>query len=115
MNAAQADADSPVFPIGPGPLFSLVSRLVREDRSFKEFEEDVARMQISFVAVTSFLRFKDDVDIAVVPAPGAGAGAAASSHLAIYSRSRVGYSDLGANAKRVTSLIEKFAEAASTT
>ena len=50
------------------------------------------------------MRFKDDIDIQIIPAQ----GETAETQIAIYSRSRIGYSDLGANRKRVAELIHKL-------
>ena len=49
-------------------------------------------------------RCKDDIDVAAL----AVATDENRSQLAVYSRSRIGYSDLGANAKRVRMLLEKL-------
>ena len=50
------------------------------------------------------MRYKDDISILVLPARGEESG----SELAIYSRSRVGYSDMGANRKRVLGLLKRL-------
>lgn len=55
-------------------------------------------MAMRYVAVTKIMRFRDDVDLLVVPDGDAG------SRVCIYSRSRIGYSDLGANARRIDAL-----------
>jgi uncharacterized protein (DUF1499 family) len=51
-----------------------------------------------FVAVTPALRFRDDVDVLILPAMDGG------STMAVYSRSRVGLWNLGANRARVMRL-----------
>ena len=51
------------------------------------------------------MRFKDDVDILVLPVEGHDH----QSTLAIYSGSRLGYSDLGTNGKRVNALLTALA------
>jgi uncharacterized protein (DUF1499 family) len=75
---------------------------VGERRGWVLGEQDPAAMRLTFVAVTPLLRFKDDVDVLVLPA----AGQANRSTFAAYSRSRVGYSDLGTNLKRLNAFAE---------
>lgn len=55
-------------------------------------------MRARYVAITRLMRFRDDVDILVRPLSDG------QSVVAIFSRSRIGYSDLGANAARVEAL-----------
>jgi uncharacterized protein (DUF1499 family) len=98
---ASPDAESPVFDCTQAELFSQVEALVASRKDWRLKALDAQAGRISFIAVTRFFRFKDDVDIAVLPA-GDDAG---RSTLAIYSASRVGYSDLGANAKRVGEIL----------
>ena len=83
-------------------LFSKLNEIVASERSFGKIEADAEALRLKFVATTGLMRFKDDVDVEIIP-PDAG-----RSTLAIYSRSRLGYSDLGANQKRVTKLIGKL-------
>ena len=54
-------------------------------------------MRLNFVATSAIMRFKDDVDVVVLPVT----GQPDKSTFAAYSRSRVGFSDLGANRKRL--------------
>ncbi len=95
------DAQSPTFALPPERLFELVSRVVGAEPRTHIGTEDAAARRLEVVQRTPLLRFADDVTIEVVPADG---GAA----LAIYSRSRVGYSDLGTNAKRVLGWLAKI-------
>ena len=55
-------------------------------------------LHLTLVQRTALLRFPDYIDVAIQPAPG---GNGDGSTIAIYSRSRFGYSDLGVNRKRV--------------
>jgi len=50
------------------------------------------------------MKYKDDIDIAVLETND-------GSTVAIYSRSRVGHSDLGKNRKRVEALIDTLSSA----
>jgi uncharacterized protein (DUF1499 family) len=55
-------------------------------------------MRARYVAITKLMRFRDDVDILLRPL------SASQSVVAVYSRSRIGYSDLGANSARIEAL-----------
>ncbi|MEL6661373.1 MAG: DUF1499 domain-containing protein [Pseudomonadota bacterium] len=108
---AEPDRAPPAFGESAKDLFAILSRIVRDDGSFRQIDEDRESLRLRFVAVTSFLRFKDDVDVQVIPANDSGSIKSPGSTLAVYSRSRVGYSDLGANEKRVGMLLNRLASA----
>lgn len=96
-----ADAVSPRIGLAPDALFGKLERLVDSRRDWKLAGKDAESRRLRFVSVTRLMRFRDDIDIQVLPA----AGAAGDSEVAIYSRSRIGYSDLGTNAKRVKAIL----------
>ena len=58
--------------------------------------------RIEATATTFWFGFKDDVVVRIVPAPG-------GSRVDVRSVSRVGVSDVGANAKRVRDFLQKLA------
>ena len=96
-SSAKADAETPVYDVSPKDLYVRALRLIGEKREWQLGEQDAATMRFTFIAVTPLLRFKDDVDVAILPVE----GQPDKSSFAAYSRSRVGYSDLGANLKRL--------------
>ena len=106
----QAVPDETVAPfeVSPMALYSAVLRLIEAESRWTLQGQATDQLQLSFVATTALLRFKDDVDVLVRPASPGQAIGTAGAEIAIYSRSRVGYSDLGANAKRVNNLIKKL-------
>ena len=97
----EADCDSPVFDLSPENLFGRLLSVIEANKSWRLAASHKGEGRACFVAVTPVLRFKDDVDVAVLPGP-----RAFTSQIAIYSRSRVGYADLGANQRRVEALLE---------
>lgn len=101
--AAEPDRTSPVFDVSPDQLFAKLEAILESERSWIDPLTDSNEHKVKFIARSSIMRFKDDIDIAILPAA-SGAG----SQIAIYSRSRVGYSDLGANRKRVENLLKKL-------
>lgn len=100
--ASEPDAEPPLFDMTPRGLFSKLSELVAATKSWTIVASDAEVQRIKFIAVTPLLRFKDDIDIAVFPV------GESQSTLGIYSRSRVGYSDLGANKKRVQQIMSQL-------
>lgn len=63
-----------------------------------ERRDESGGVHARYVAVTPTLRFRDDVDVLILPAVGGG------STMAVYSRSRIGLWDLGANRARILRL-----------
>lgn len=100
---ATPDANSPVFEQSPADLFKKVLALVEDTPRWTDIRRDDDAHKLAFVASTAVLRFKDDIDVHVLPSED-GQGA----RIAIYSRSRLGYSDLGANRKRVAKFIHEL-------
>ena len=100
--ASEADFAPPEFDLSAADLFTKINEIISAERSFGRLTSDADALRLKFVATTGLMRFKDDVDIEVIPLDDG------KSTLAIYSRSRVGYSDLGANRKRVTKFIAKL-------
>jgi len=100
--AAQTDFVPPVLEMTGRGLHSKLSELIASNRRFGRIETDADQLRIKFVATTGLMRFKDDVDVEIIPLDNG------KTTFAIYSRSRVGYSDLGANRKRVEKLISQL-------
>lgn len=100
--SATPDAPSPVFLKTEDALFQAASRLVENRKGWSVTLRDDSARHLEAVATTKFLKFKDDVAIETHPA----ADDPEKSQIAIYSRSRVGYHDLGANRKRVEAILD---------
>ncbi len=98
--SAEPDGSAPVYDVAPGELYMRALRLIGDKREWQLGQQDAGTMRLTFIAVTPLMRFKDDIDLAVLPV----AGQPDKSTFAAYSRSRVGYSDLGANRKRLEAL-----------
>lgn len=99
--ASEPDFTPPVFDLSTDALYAKLLDVISNERRWSKLESDETSKKIKFVATTGLMRFKDDVDVEVIPV------SETQSTLAIYSRSRVGYSDLGANRKRVNELIDR--------
>ena len=93
-----ADRVSEVYPVTPEVLLSALSEIAAAGKNVRVII-DPAPDDFRFVERTGFFRFPDTVSVDVVAAgPGA-------SMLAIFSRSQIGYSDLGVNKRRVRALV----------
>ena len=85
----------------PDTVFAACMSAIEAQKNWTLAGADKAAGRLHFISTSKLMRYKDDVDILLVPA----ADAPDTVELAIYSRSRVGYSDMGANAKRVKALL----------
>lgn len=103
QSSAAADMDSPVVPGAPDAVLERFkatalnaprTTLVREGEG-----------QIELVQRSAVFRFPDYITVQTI------AEGAQSSALCVYSRSSVGYSDLGVNAKRVRGWLNALADA----
>jgi len=100
------DKTSDIMPVGPDVLFGQVLDLVEGQERWAVETKDETRRLIHFVATSKLMRYKDDVDVLILPVEAGASQEASGSRLAVYSRSRVGHSDLGANRKRVIFMLE---------
>lgn len=105
MDDEIVDDEAPVFPHSRMETFDRIVKMLLNHEEWYLDVADEKTLQIKFVAVTRILRFKDDIDLVVLPVE----GQADASTIAIYSRSRIGWSDLGVNRKRVTSFLAALA------
>lgn len=90
---------SPTLPYSAREMYLKIRDMASKDSTWRLVGEDESAMRLKFVVVTKICKFKDDVDIAVISRD------ISQSTLCVYSRSRVGKSDLGANGKRVDRLV----------
>lgn len=96
---AKAMKVSPTLPYSARELYLKIRDIASKDSTWRLVKEDESEMRLKFVVVTKLCKFKDDVDIVV------NSQDISESTISVYSRSRVGKSDLGANEKRVDRLI----------
>jgi uncharacterized protein (DUF1499 family) len=98
----QADAYPNVKPLvieGQAPTAIYAKALVvAKSQGFKIASEDAATMRIDAVAESFWFGFKDDLTVAITPI-------ANGAQVDVRSVSRVGISDLGANAKRIEAFL----------
>lgn len=91
------DAIPPELPFPPAEAFARLLAMIEGRKDWRLVAADGGTGRVQFIAVTKLLRFKDDVDVTILPIR----GSPDRSTFAAYSRSRVGYSDLGTNRKRL--------------
>jgi len=103
---AQPDQISDLTKMEPDVLFQAVMDVIAGEKNWAVEESDAARGMIHFVTTSRLMRYKDDVDILILPGDSGDPDTGMASRLAAYSRSRVGHSDLGANAKRIKYMLE---------
>jgi uncharacterized protein (DUF1499 family) len=96
-----ADAPSPVFAVPAEALRRAWERLAAEEPRMRPLEPDGNTLR--YVVRTRFLRFPDDVAVRILPLDGG------RSTIAVGAAARYGYSDLGANRRRVARWLARLA------
>lgn len=92
---AYGDLRNLALPVAPDVVYRRVLDLVQA-RGWRVVGRDDAGHRVQAVAVTPLMRFRDDVIVDVRPGE-----TASSSTVAMRSKSRLGTSDFGANARRI--------------
>lgn len=103
---AQPQGRSPVFDLPVATLETRALAVIRRQPRVTEVAADPSRRQYAFVQRTAVLKFPDTVTVRFVDL---GEG---RSSLALYSRSKFGRSDLGANKARAEAWLAAIAAAA---
>jgi uncharacterized protein (DUF1499 family) len=96
------DLQPTVLRVPPGEALRRVGETARGMPNWTKIQVSEADGAVQAVAVSRVFRFRDDVVVRVRPADG-------GSRIDLRSRSRVGRSDLGANAERIESFLEALA------
>lgn len=98
---AEPDHTADHLQASPAEVYRVLTDLIADRADWSIEEADEKRGLIHFIATSRLMRFKDDVNVLILPDEARDKG----TRLAIYSRSRVGHSDLGANRKRVVQML----------
>lgn len=102
LTSAKPDRDAPHFALAPEGLRDIFLKIIVEEPRVTRAAADEASLHYAFVQRTALLRFADDVDVKFALAEESG------SRVCVYSRSRIGWSDLGTNRKRVETWLSKL-------
>lgn len=92
---ARASRDALVFDVSAERVATALAQL---EPTAQFHTEPSGNVRARYVAVTRLMRFRDDVDVLIRQV------SPQQSRMAVFSRSRIGYSDLGANAARIEAL-----------
>ena len=103
--AATSDLVPPVFAMPPAGLRSAFARAIAAEERLERIAADDARLQDRYIQRSRVMGFPDTIVVRFVAAPG-------GSTLALYSRSQLGRSDLGANRARIERWLARLAREA---
>jgi hypothetical protein len=99
---ANADMVPPVFAIDAAGLRAAVSEALQTESHVTRVASDEATLTDRYVQLTPLMRYPDTIVVRAVPL------ANGCSTLALYSRSKFGHSDLGANKARLERWLGKI-------
>ncbi len=95
FGSARRDISSPVYAVPPKALRDAFRRVLAVEKNLVGVAEDEVALTARYVQRTALLGFPDTIVVRFV------AIGAERSSIALYSRSKFGYSDLGANKARL--------------
>ena len=99
------DVEPPVFEMDAASLKAFAETVWGKEPDVTLVDEPTSGMTLRFVQRTAWLKFPDTISVRFVPLSDT------QSTVAIYSRSQIGYSDLGANEARVKHWLDLLAKA----
>ena len=102
---ATPDGPSPAFDGAPDTVKAAMARVVEGEPNVKLGGEGAGADRWRLTQKTRVMGFVDDIDIEFFPLD-----AGKRTGIRIYSRSRVGYSDLGVNRRRIQRWLGKLAD-----
>ena len=105
FSSATTDLEAPEFGCSAAALADIWERVVGDLPRTTEHARSPDGMQRTYVQRTALMGYPDVVTLEFV------AISDAQSSIAIYSRSQYGYSDMGANKRRVTAWLEALNQA----
>ncbi len=100
QRASYPDIKPLVLPVPPSTAFTAALKEAK-NRGWEIVNSDASKGLIEAVATTFWFGFKDDVIVRITPVPG-------GSRVDMRSVSRVGTSDIGANANRIRSFLGRL-------
>ena len=103
---ARADLEPPVYAVPGERLRLIVAQVAQQEPDTELVFAERWNDQDRYVARTALMRFPDTVNVEII---GQGEG---RSTLAVYSRSQIGYSDMGANRERIARWLARIEAAA---
>ena len=95
MSRARVDIEPPVFLSSAGDLRNALAQVTAKELRIKRVAADDATLTDRYVQRSAVLGFPDTIVVRFVPLPDG------RSTLALYSRSQLGYSDMGVNKARL--------------
>lgn len=93
---AKSDMAAPVFDHAPEKVIAAWRRVLTGESKLTPVSADDAGMQYEYVQRSRLMNFPDTITVKFVPLAGG-----KQTKVLVYSRSKVGYSDMGVNGKRL--------------
>ena len=104
---AEADIRTGTYAVSPSTLREQILQLLEGDQNYRRVDGDQDKNRLRYVAYSPSMRFPDLVNIKLIDLE------PEKSSIAVHARAQLGYSDNGANLRRIKRIlrsIERFSE-----